>query len=185
MEVIAIAALAAVLFLARGALRRRPRRRSSPRPRASRPRRDSGRRPARTISGKAWVTDGDGIRVSGQEIRIAGLDAPEWDQRAQHRDGYWFAHGKRVKSALIREIGGRHVQVAIEGYDKFGRALGIVTCDGRDIGEWLVREGHAIAAYSERYRHVEREARRAKRGMWSHTRNIDPRAWRHAKPREG
>ena len=133
----------AILFLARGVLRRRPRRRS----------------PARSVSGKAYVTDGDGIRVSGREIRLAGLDAPEWDQPARHRDGYWFAHGKRVKSALIREIGGKYVHVAIEDYDRYGRAVGTVTYGGRDIGEWLVREGHAIAAYSERYKHVEREAR--------------------------
>ncbi len=180
MEIIAVAALAAALFLARGALRRRPRRRSSRgNVRRPRPRREFARRPARDISGKAYVTDGDGIRVSGQEIRLAGLDAPEWDQPARHRDGYWFAHGKRVKSALIREIGGRQVHVAIEDYDRFGRALGTVTCDGRDIGEWLVREGHAIAAYSERYKQVEREARNARRGMWAHARNIDPRVWRH------
>lgn len=189
MEVIAVAALAAVLFLARGALRRRPRRRRGGRfsggnVRVSRPRRGFGRRTAGTISGKAYVTDGDGIRVSGQEIRLAGLDAPEWDQPARHRDGYWFAHGKRVKSALIREIGGRHVRVAVEDYDKFGRALGTVTCDGRDIGEWLVREGHAIAAYGERYERVEREARSAQRGMWAHARNIDPRAWRHREARK-
>ena len=97
---------------------------------------------------------------------------------AKHRDGYWFAHGKRVKSALIQEIGGRRVRVAIEEYDKYGRAVGTVTSDGRDIGEWLVREGHAIAAYSDRYTHVEREARDAGRGMWGHAVNIDPRAWR-------
>ena len=199
MEVIALAALGAILLLARGALRRRPRRRfprqarSPRRDRSSsggnvhvlRPRRGSRprQRPARSVAGKAYVTDGDGFRVSGHEIRIAGIDAPEWDQPARHRDGYWFAHGKRVKSALIREIGGRHVHVAVEDYDRFGRALGVVTCGGRDIGEWLVREGHAIAAYSERYKHVEREARSARRGMWAHARNIDPRAWRHREAR--
>ncbi|MDE0000431.1 MAG: hypothetical protein OXQ89_22020, partial [Rhodospirillaceae bacterium] len=59
--------------------------------------------PTRSISGKAYVTDGDGIRVDKQEVRLAGLDAPEWDQKAKHRDGYWFSHGKRVKSALIQE----------------------------------------------------------------------------------
>jgi len=42
------------------------------------------------LAGKAYVTDGDGIRVSGQEVRFAGLDAPEFDQAAKHRDGYWF-----------------------------------------------------------------------------------------------
>ena len=129
--------------------------------------------------GKAWVTDGDGIRVARQEVRIAGLDAPEWDQKAKHQDGYWFSHGKRVKSALIQEIGGKYVCVSVEGTDKFGRLLGSVTYEGRDIGEWLVREGHAIAAYSDRYIHVEREAREAERGMWAHAHNFDPRAHRH------
>ena len=130
------------------------------------------------------MTDGDGIRVARQEVRIAGLDAPEWDQKAKHRDGYWFSHGKRVKSALIQEIGGKHVRVSVEGTDKFGRLLGSVICEGRDIGEWLVREGHAIAAYSDRYTHIEREAREAKRGMWAHAHNFDPRAHRHRGPRK-
>ena len=135
--------------------------------------------PTGTITGKAYVTDGDGIRVARQEVRFAGLDAPEWDQKAKHRDGYWFNHGKRVKSALIQEIGGKHVRVSVERVDKFGRLVGTVTCNGRDIGEWLVREGHTIAAYSDRYRHVEREARKAQRGMWAHAHNFDPRAHRH------
>jgi len=140
-------------------------------------------RRTRTITGKAYVTDGDGIRVAKREVRIAGLDAPEWDQKAKHRDGYWFSHGKRVKSVLIQEIGGKHVRVSVEGTDKFGRLLGSVTYEGRDIGEWLVREGHAIAAYSDRYKHVEREARQAKRGMWAHAHNFDPRAHRHRESR--
>ena len=141
--------------------------------------------PNRTISGRAYVTDGDGLRVARKEVRLAGLDAPEWDQRAKHQDGYWFNHGKRVKSALIKEIGGKHVTVSVEGTDRFGRLLGTVTYEGGDIGEWLVREGHAIAAYSERYRHVEREARKAKRGMWAHAHNIDPRVYRHGTSGKG
>ena len=145
------------------------------------PKRRHPRRQRRTgtLAGKAYVTDGDGIRVSGQEVRFAGLDAPEWDQRAKHQDGYWFGHGKRVKSALIREIGGKRVHVTVEDYDKYGRAVGIVTCNGKDVGEWLVWEGHAIAAYSDRYKHMEREARQSERGMWGHAVNIDPRRWRH------
>ena len=140
--------------------------------------RAQGGRPGNTISGKAFVADGDGLRVRGQTIRIAGVDAPEWDQKAKHRDGYWFNHGKRVKSALIREIGGKQISVAVEGVDRYGRLLGSVTCQGRDIGEWLVAQGHAIAAYSDRYKQVEREARRARRGMWDHAHNVDPRAHR-------
>ena len=137
--------------------------------------------PAQEITGKAWVTDGDGIRVAGYEVRFAGLDAPEWDQKAKHRDGHWFNHGKRVKNALVQKIGGKHVRIAVEGEDKFGRLVGTVTCNGEDIGEWLVREGHAIAAYDDRYKHVEREARKARRGMWAHAHNFDPRAHRRWK----
>ncbi len=165
MEILFVVALLAGYLVLRGRFRRPAR----------------GRHAGRTLSSRAFVTDGDGLRVNGHTIRIAGLDAPEWDQKAKHRDGYWFSHGKRVKSALIREIGGKQVRVAVEGRDKFGRLLGSVTCQGRDVGEWLVREGHAIAAYSDRYRHVEREARQAGRGMWGHAHNFDPRHHRHRK----
>ena len=95
------------------------------------------------------MTDGDGIRVSGHTIRHAGLDAPEWDQWAKHQDGYWFKHGKRVKSALIQTIGGKHVRVTVERYDKHGRVLGTVTCNGKDVGALLVRNGHAVVAAQE------------------------------------
>ena len=128
--------------------------------------------PTRTITGKAYVTDGDGIRVARKEVRLAGLDAPEWDQKAKHQNGYWFNHGRRVKSALIQKIGGKHVSVAVESVDKFGRIVGTVTCEGRDIGEWMVREGLAIAAYHDRYRQLERGAREAKRGMWAHAHKL-------------
>ncbi len=132
-----------------------------------------------TITGKAYVTDADGIRVSGYEVRIACLDAPEWRQPAEHQDGYWFNEGRRVKSALVQEIGGKHIKVTVEGYDKHGRVLGTVTCNGKDVGEWLVRNGHAIAAYGDRYKHIEQEARKAKRGRWGHSKVYDPRHWRY------
>ncbi len=135
------------------------------------------------LSGKAFVTDGDGVRVCGQEVRFANLDAPEWDQPAKHADGYWFRHGRHVKRALSRKIGGKDIVVDIEEYDKFGRAVGTVTCNGEDIGAWLVREGHAIACYGRRYKSIEQEAKAARKGMWSHAVNIDPRQWRHKRAR--
>ena len=145
--------------------------------------RRAGSRSSGTITGKAYVTDGDGIRVARTEVRLAGLDAPEWDQKAKHQNGYWFNHGRHVKSALIQKIGGKHVSVVVESVDKFGRVVGTVTYEGRDIGEWMVREGLAIAAYHHRYRQLERGAREARRGMWAHAHNFDPRAHRHRERR--
>ena len=138
----------------------------------------SKKRPGDTIKGWAKVTDGDGIKVRGYRVRLAGLDAPEWNQPAKHRFGFWFNHGKRVKRALRREIGGRRVQVRVEGYDCYGRVLGTVICRGRDVGEWLVRSGHAIACFDSRYREAELEARSERRGMWGYEQAYDPRVWR-------
>lgn len=142
------------------------------------------RRRPRVLAGKAFVTDGDGLLVQNRRVRFAGLDAPEWDQRALHGHGCWFKHGSRVKSAPINEIGGRPVQVRVESWDRFGRTVGTVTCEGRDIGEWLVSEGHAIAAHGDRYMASEAEARNARRGMWAHKHNIDPRRWRWGRKRK-
>ena len=169
-----VAVLAVVAFLAIVLLRRR---------RGTSAKRTAFR-PGDTIDGKAFVIDGDTIRVSGSTIRLAALDAPEVDQVAQHRDGYWFKQGKRVKSALIQKIGGKIVRVTVEGYDRYERVLGTVTCNGKDVGEWLVRNGYAIAAYGERYRRVELEAQRAQRGMWGHAAQYDPRDWRRHTPRD-
>ena len=131
-----------------------------------------------TITGKAWVVDGDGIEVAGKKIRLARLDAPEIGQTAKDRDGLEFDHGWRSKNALIREIGGKHVRVTVLGHDKYGRVLGIVTCNGKDVNAWLVRNGYAIAAYGDRYKKEELEARKAKCGMWGYKEKTDPRLHR-------
>ena len=130
------------------------------------------------IAGKAYVTDGDGLRVSGYRIRFAGLDAPERDQWAKHGEGYWIRHGERVRSALIKAVGGRHVRIRVEDYDQYDRVIGTVTCDDQDVGEWLVYEGHAVAAYDDRYQQVETEARRERQGLWGHMVNWHPEDWR-------
>ena len=137
------------------------------------------------ITGKAYVTDGDGLRVSRQTIRIAGIDAPEHDQPATHRDGYKIEHGKRVKSALIQAVGGKRVRVSVEGHDRYDRVVGTVTCDDKDVGEWLVHNGYAFAEYGDQYKGVEREAQRAKRGMWGYPEFWHPQDWRRRTPERG
>ena len=136
------------------------------------------KRPGDTISGWAKVTDADGIKVRGYTVRLAGLDAPEWNQPAKHRWGFWFNHGKRVKRALKARVGGRRVKVKVEGFDRYGRVMGTVSCGGADVGEWLVRSGHAIACFDSRYQDAERAARRERGGMWGYREVIDPREWR-------
>lgn len=135
------------------------------------------------LHGRAWVTDGDGVRVNNVTVRLAGLDAPEHDQQALLFNGSTIPHGRIVKSALIRKLGGRTVHVETEGTDKFGRCLGTIHCDGEDINRWLVAEGHAIAAYGDRYRDAEYHARAYRKGMWRFKTAYHPGAWRHGERR--
>ena len=75
--------------------------------------------------------------TGARSSEIAGL---KWDWIRETRavlpdsktgpNGYRFNHGKRVKSALIQEVGGKHVHVSAESVDKFGRLVGTVTYKG-------------------------------------------------------
>ncbi len=138
-------------------------------------------KPGGTIIGKAWVTDADGLKVRGHTIRLAKIDAPEHDQPAKLRDGRWIRHGAMVKSALIDSVGGKHVLVRVEDHDIYGRVVGTVTCDGKDVGEWLVLNGYAIAIRGNRYKPAEARARQERRGQWGYEIAYDPRAWRQGR----
>lgn len=137
------------------------------------------RRALDQISGTAFITDGDGLRVNGYIIRMTGLDAPEHDQLTQRWDREWFNHGRRVKSALIGKVGGKDVEVLTHDHDKHGRVIGTVFCDGEDVNKWLVLRGYAIAAYEIQYSTAEKWSRKKGLGMWGYAQTIDPRAWRH------
>ena len=116
------------------------------------------KRPGEAISG--WH-QGQG----GYTVRLAGLDAAEWNQPAKHRFGFWFNHGKRVK-------------VAVEGLDRSGRVLATVSCRGRDVGERPVRSGPAISRFGNRCQAAGQAAKNEHRGMRGYDQATDPRAWR-------
>ncbi len=48
------------------------------------------------IAGKAFVIDGDTIKVSGERVRIAGIDAPELGQLARYPYRNWYDQGESV-----------------------------------------------------------------------------------------
>lgn len=132
----------------------------------------------KTISGKAYVTDADDIKVNGIKIRLHGIDAPEYRQLAK-RKGTWYDQGKWSKIELIKEIGGKRVKVKVAGFDKFGRTLGVVFHDGKDICGWMVQNGLAIAAYDDKYKSQEHIARRKKLGVWGDEISYSPVLYKH------
>jgi endonuclease YncB( thermonuclease family) len=82
------------------------------------------------------VVDGDTLvlLISGHDqerIRLAGIDCPERRQ----------AFGTRAKQALAERVAGKEVTVEWEKRDRYGRVVGKVVVDGRDVDLALVREG--------------------------------------------
>ncbi len=91
--------------------------------------------PMQEIVGLAYVTDGDGLRVKRTEIRLFGIDAPE------------FAHpyGKKAKWALINLCKGHVVTATVVGEDDYGRMVAkCFLSDGRDLSAEMVKLGLAL-----------------------------------------
>lgn len=128
-----------------------------------------------TFSGKVvGVSDGDTIRVLHNRrevnVRLWGIDSPEKRQ----------AFGTQAKKFVSDAVFGRTVTVEVRDKDRYGRTLGwVTTADRRELNLELVRTGHAwwyreYAARDTRLAAAERDARAARRGLWSAERPVPP-----------
>lgn len=120
----------------------------------------------RTVEGRAQrVIDGDSLLFAPAdggrplEVRLHGIDAPEGCQP-------WGAEAREALRALTHE---RALTLRIVARDDHGRWLGRLLHGRTDLGERLVRDGHA---WSYRWRHdrgpyvaQERLAQALKRGL--------------------
>lgn len=122
-----------------------------------------------TIRGKARAKDGDSLRVGRREVRLWGIDAPEFDQTCE-REGRPWDCGGAARAALASRVDGRVVVCAPRDRDAYRRIVAVCRVEGRSINEWVVREGWAVdyRRYSGgAYAGAERQARKAARGIWS------------------
>jgi endonuclease YncB( thermonuclease family) len=126
-----------------------------------------------TITGKVVaIADGDTLTVLDasnrqHKIRLDGIDAPESSQD----------FGSRAKQSLSDLVFGKTVTVTSRKKDKYGRTLGTVTLDGRDINQEQINRGMAwfYRAYQAElpanvaavYGLAETRARQEKRGLWA------------------
>ena len=124
-----------------------------------------------SITGPAWVLDGDTIVVAGERIRLHGIDAPELDQTFWCR-GQELACGAMAMAALEALVAGVTLRCDAVERDRHGRLVAkCFSPNGIDIGRRLVSAGWALAYryYSMDYVKAEDETRRAGRGLWRGT----------------
>ena len=120
--------------------------------------------------GIASVIDGDTIEIHGARIRIFGIDAPESAQLCRGSDSLTYRCGAKAANELDKLLEQRQVTCSPTGLDVYRRYVAICSVGGMDIGEWLVRNGHALdwPKYSKgRYSSVQSEANNAERGIWA------------------
>jgi endonuclease YncB( thermonuclease family) len=132
------------------------------------------RRETADIVGSAQVIDGDSLVVAGVEIRLYGIDAPEYRQPCFRRGRPWRC-GIDATRTLRAMIAGRPVACRSREEDRYGRTVATCSIDGRDLGTAMVSGGHAVAYGA--YQLEERAARNAGRGIWS-SRFDPPADWR-------
>ncbi len=131
-----------------------------------------------------YVFDGDTVKMGdGRRVRLVGIDAPE--TRRKDRPGQ--PYGRESTQYLSDLVLGEHVTVRAYGIDDYGRILGELLLDGRNINLAMVAAGMAEAYRGkpapgldiDAYRGAEKRARRALRGIWRQgDRYVSPRTWR-------
>ena len=139
---------------------------------------------ADTLNGKVVkITDGDTLVVLDAEntqhkIRLSGIDAPETNQ----------PFGKRSKEALSALVAGQRVEVDWHKLDRYGRIVGKVIAQGKDVNLAQVRTGMAwwYRKYANEqslvdqglYEAAEAKARVTGVGLWGDKDPIAPWDWR-------
>ena len=145
---------------------------------------------AETITGTViGVTDGDTLTLDSDGrrvvIRLSGIDAPE----RGHPEGQPFGRksGDGLRALALHQV----ATVETHKQDRYGREVGIVEVEGKDLGLEQVRSGMAWVfrrylkelepARRAAYVAAEDEARAHRRGLWAEADPLPPWEWRATK----
>jgi endonuclease YncB( thermonuclease family) len=122
------------------------------------------------FSGKAFVLDGDSLRVGGKEVRLIEIDAPEYSQTCFNEKKHEYDCGQISKRFLIDLVGGKEVRCTYAQKDKYDRFLSKCFLGEKSINQEILRNGMAViynfADVDEEIVKIEAEAKKAGRGIW-------------------
>jgi endonuclease YncB( thermonuclease family) len=124
----------------------------------------------KNFSGNTKVLDGDSIRVGDKEVRLFGLDAPEYKQTCFNAQNQEYACGQASFEFLTKLVSGKNVRCDYSGKDKYNRFLGKCFVGELSINQEIVKNGHAVIynfnESDEKMDALEFTAQKQKRGIW-------------------
>ena len=131
------------------------------------------------------IIDGDSIMVrrgvEELEIRLWGIDAPEYDQ----------PHARAAYNALRSVVIDSDLTLEVVDRDKYDRLVVIAQKDRLNVNEYMVRTGYAWvhiyyckAEICKKWYKLQAEARRKKGGLWEYDSPIPPWTWKAEKKRK-
>lgn len=138
--------------------------------------------PAQTFDATARALDGDTVAA---DFRLLGVDAFERRQLCQRISGCWQC-GKAAQDFGANALRSKTATIRLMPSSSYGRPVAIVTVDGKDLGERLIRAGLAVPetqylrgdparlrSYTTAFAEAKRRRAGAMDGTW-----IEPSRWR-------
>ena len=125
------------------------------------------------------VIDGDSLRIGNKEIRLEGIDAPEYKQMCFDKTGEEYPCGQRATNYMKYLVSLGEVACREISLDRYKRHVSVCYVKGQDINKKMVQAGWAVAydRYDDSYVKDEEEARKARVGIWQ-GRFMKPEIWR-------
>ncbi len=138
------------------------------------------------FSGVVKVIDGDSIKVGKKEVRLVGIDAPEYSQTCFDAKNNEYECGKESFDFLLKLAQKKNAKCLYAELDKYNRFLAKCFIDGVSINDEILRNGMAVI-YSfdqtdKKSEKLELEAKEKKLGIWRGAFQL-PKDYRKSHPR--
>ena len=138
------------------------------------------------IAGKAQVLDGDSIKVGKKEIRLFGIDAPEYKQKCLDKNNQEDSCGIISRDFLFKLANQKSVECFYAQKDKYDRFLSKCFVEQQSINEEIIKNGMAViynfTESSAKMDKLETEAKNNKIGIWQGSFEL-PKDYRKNNPR--
>ncbi len=117
-----------------------------------------------SLPGQVRVIDGDSLEIGADKIRLWGIDAPEFKQQCQSRQGPYECGRQAQRQLRVLALNAALVCKGL-GRDRYDRLLAVCRNGNTNINAAMVRGGFAYAYGG--YGFEETAARSEKIGIWA------------------